>query len=49
MLVNGVNHMEIIPQWEGGGGLQNGRITGPKLVAPPPPQDRVKLFTPPPF
>ena len=29
-----------------GGGLQNGKITGPKLFAPPP-QDRVKLFAPP--
>ena len=31
----------------GGGGLQNGKIAGPKLFAPPPPQDRVKLFAPP--
>ena len=33
-----------------GGGLQNGKIAGPKLFAPPPPpppQDRVKLFAPP--
>ena len=30
----------------GRGGLQNGKITGPKLFAPPP-QDRVKLFAPP--
>ena len=30
----------------GEGGLQNGKIAGPKLV-PPPPQDRVKLFAPP--
>ena len=29
-----------------GGGLQNGKIAGPKLFAPPP-QDRVKVFTPP--
>ena len=29
-----------------GGGLQNGKIAGPKLFAPPP-QDRVKLFAPP--
>ena len=28
------------------GGLQNGKIAGPKLFAPPP-QDRVKLFAPP--
>ena len=32
----------------GRGGLQNGKIAGPKLFAPPPPQDRVKL-PPPPF
>ena len=31
-----------------GGGLQNGKIAGPKRFAPPP-QDRVKLFAPPPF
>ena len=30
----------------GEGGLQNGKIAGPKLFAPPP-QDRVKLFAPP--
>ena len=30
----------------GGGGLQNGKIAGPKLFAPPL-QDRVKLFAPP--
>ena len=30
-----------------GGGLQNEKIAGPKLFAPPPPQDRVKLFAPP--
>ena len=30
----------------GRGGLQNGKIAGPKLFAPPP-QDRVKLFEPP--
>ena len=30
----------------GEGGLQNGKIVGPKLFAPPP-QDRVKLFAPP--
>ena len=29
-----------------GGGLQNGKIAGPKLFAPPP-QDWVKLFAPP--
>ena len=29
----------------GKGGLQNGKIAGPKLFAPP--QDRVKLFAPP--
>ena len=34
----------------GGGGLQNCKIVGPKLFAPPPPpQDRVKLFGPPLF
>ena len=32
----------------GRGGLQNGKIAGPKPFAPPP-QDRVKLFAPPPF
>ena len=31
----------------GRGGLQNGKIAGPKLFAPPPPQDNVKLFEPP--
>ena len=31
----------------GRAGLQNGKIAGSKLFAPPPP-DRVKLFTPPP-
>ena len=31
----------------GRGGLQNGTIAGPKLFAPPPPQDRVKHFAPP--
>ena len=32
----------------GEGGLQNGKIAGAKLFAPPPPpQDRVKLFAPP--
>ena len=30
----------------GRGGLQNGKIAGPKLFAPPP-QDRVKLLAPP--
>ena len=30
----------------GRGGLQNGKIAGPKLFAPPP-QDRVKLFATP--
>ena len=30
----------------GEGGLQNGKIAGPKLFAPPP-QDRVKPFVPP--
>ena len=30
----------------GRGGLQNGKIAGPKLFAPPP-QDTVKLFVPP--
>ena len=30
----------------GRGGLQNGKIAGPKLFAPPP-QDMVKLFVPP--
>ena len=30
----------------GRGGLQNGKIAGPKLFAPPP-QDRVKVFAPP--
>ena len=34
----------------GGGGLQNGKIAGLKLFAPPPsPQDRVKPFPPPPL
>ena len=32
--------------WLGRGGLQNGKIVGPKLFAPPP-QDRLKMFTPP--
>ena len=29
-----------------GGGLQNGKIAGPKLFAPHPPQNRVKFVTP---
>ena len=33
----------------GGGGLQNGKVAGPKLLAPPSPQDRVKLSAHPPF
>ena len=34
----------------GGGGLQNGKITGPNLFAPPPPpQDRITLFAAPLF
>ena len=44
-----------IPYWDwssitGRWGLQNGKIAGPKLFAPPPslPQDRVTLFAPPP-
>ena len=36
----------VINYGEGGGGLQNGKIAGPKLFAPPP-QDRVKLFASP--
>ena len=28
-------------------GLQNGKIAGSKLFAPPPPQDRIKLLMPP--
>ena len=39
----------IVRDWSlitGRGGLQNGKIAGPKLFAPPP-QDRVKLFAPP--
>ena len=41
--------MDILRDWSlitGRGGLQNGKIAGPKLFAPPP-QDRVKLFAPP--
>ena len=41
----------ILRDWSlitGRGGLQNGKIAGPKLFAPPP-QERVKLFAPPPF
>ena len=39
----------LVRDWsliKGRGGLQNGKIAGPKLFAPPP-QDRVKLFAPP--
>ena len=36
----------VINNGEGGGGLQNEKIAGAKLFAPPL-QDRVKLFTPP--
>ena len=36
----------VIDYGEGGGGLQNGRIAGPKLLVTPH-QDRVKLVTPP--
>ena len=32
----------------GRGGLQNGKIAGVKLFAPPPPQDKVRRFAPPP-
>ena len=45
------NVILILRDWSlitGRGGLQNGKIAGPKLFAPPP-QDRVKLFAPPPF
>ena len=48
--VHGLLH--VIRDWSlitGRGGLQNGKIAGPKLFAPPPPQDRVKLFAPPPL
>ena len=31
----------------GGRGLQNGKIAGPKLCTPPPPQERLKLSAPP--
>ena len=40
----------LVRDWSlitGRGGLQNGKIASPKLFAPPPPQDRVKLFAPP--
>ena len=43
--VNDIRDWSLIT---GRGGLQNGKIAGPKLFAPPP-QDRVKLFAPPPF
>ena len=33
----------------GRGGLQNGKIAGPKLFAPPPPQDGKTFHAPPPF
>ena len=39
----------IVRDWSlitGRGGLQNGKIAGPKLFTPPP-QDRVKLLAPP--
>ena len=41
----------IINYGEGGGGLQNGKITGPKLFAPPPPPPsrQGKTFHVPPF
>ena len=45
----GSNPSSTIRDWSlimGRGGLQNGKIAGPKLFAPPP-QDRVKLFTAP--
>ena len=33
-----------------GGGLQNGKVAGPKLFAPPPPSRQGKTFrAPPPF
>ena len=32
-----------------GGGLQNGKIVGPKLFAPPPPSRQGKTFHAPPF
>ena len=43
------NKRILIRDWSlitGRGGLQNGKIAGPKLFAPPP-QDRIKLFAPP--
>ena len=33
----------------GRGGLQNGKIAGPKLLAPPPPSRQGKTFRVPPF
>ena len=43
-----VNNKGLVINY-GEGGLQNGKIAGLKLFAPPPPQDRVKLFAPPLF
>ena len=42
-----INYGEGGGGWQGGGDLRNGKIAGPKLVVPSP-QDRVKLFAPPP-
>ena len=39
-------HKGLVINYGEGGGLQNGKIAGPKLFAPSP-QDRVKLFMPP--
>ena len=42
--------LDLLRDWSlitGRGGLQNGKIAGPKLFAPPSPQDRVKLFASP--
>ena len=46
---NMINTGSTLRDWSlitGRGGLQNGKIAGPKRFAPPP-QDRVKLFAPP--
>ena len=47
-LIQELSTISLKDNYGEGGGLHNGKISGPKLFAPPPPQDRVKLVMPPP-
>ena len=42
-------HKGLVTNYGEGGGLQNGKIAGPKLFAPPPPSRQGKTFCAPPF